>query len=144
MARGWILQERLLSQRTIFFVFFGEQLSWECTELVANELFPNGVPTYGYAIPVWGEDTPSKLNNLLSQSLVARRSNKVWYDLIMKYTACNMSFEQDIFLALSGLARRYKEMFRDKYLAGLWRKDLICGLLWGAVPRPKYSGLSSG
>jgi hypothetical protein len=146
MMRGWVLQERLLSKKNMF---FGKQLSWECTELVANELFPNGVLSYGYSIPAWGVDTPFKLKTLLSQNPAPGLSNEVWYDLVTKYTACNLSFEHDVFPAISGLARRYNEVFRDKYLAGLWRKDLIRGLLWDASSpvlssmRPQtYRGMS--
>jgi hypothetical protein len=130
MKRGWILQERLLSRRTIL---FGEQLSWECTELLANELLPNGVPSYGYTPPSWGEDAPFRLNTLVSFNPPGHQKNECWYQLVSKYTACDLSFEQDIFPAISGLARRYKEVFKDRYLAGLWRSDMVHGLLWCVI-----------
>lgn len=41
MKRGWVMQERLLSPRTLYFT---DQVMWECTELIANETFPGGVP----------------------------------------------------------------------------------------------------
>jgi hypothetical protein len=130
MKRGWVLQERLLSRRTIF---FGEQLSWECTELLANELLPNGVPSYGYTPPSWGEDAPFRLNTLVSFNPPGHQKNECWYQLVSKYTACDLSFEQDIFPAISGLARRYKEVFKDRYFAGLWRSDMVHGLLWCVI-----------
>ncbi|KAF2248961.1 HET-domain-containing protein [Trematosphaeria pertusa] len=41
-SRGWVVQERLLSARTLH---FGEQqLFWECHELQACEVWPNGFP----------------------------------------------------------------------------------------------------
>lgn len=33
-------------------------------------------------------------------------------------------------MALFGLAGLCGEMFKDKYLAGFWLKDLVDGLLW--------------
>ncbi|KAL2070179.1 hypothetical protein VTL71DRAFT_13205 [Oculimacula yallundae] len=39
--RGWVIQERLLSPRTIS---FGSQIFWECHELEACETWPDGLP----------------------------------------------------------------------------------------------------
>ncbi|KAF4635730.1 hypothetical protein G7Y89_g2360 [Cudoniella acicularis] len=41
--------------------------------------------------------------------------------------------ENDILTALSGLATRYQELGRGRYVAGLWEEDLIQGLLWYSV-----------
>jgi hypothetical protein len=35
-----------------------------------------------------------------------------------------------MFSAMLGLAHRCEEVFRDSYLAVLWRKDLMHGILW--------------
>ena len=39
--RGWVLQERLLSHRILH---FGQQVFWECRQLLACETFPEGLP----------------------------------------------------------------------------------------------------
>jgi hypothetical protein len=41
LARGWVLQKRILSPRS---VFFGAQLTWKCAEMIAMEVFPEGLP----------------------------------------------------------------------------------------------------
>ncbi|RYP70250.1 hypothetical protein DL771_005553 [Monosporascus sp. 5C6A] len=41
-SRGWVVQERLLSPRTVH--FGAEQVFWECPELAACESFPAGLP----------------------------------------------------------------------------------------------------
>lgn len=40
--RGWVIQERLLSPRTIH--FGQEQIFWECREIKACEAYPEGIP----------------------------------------------------------------------------------------------------
>jgi hypothetical protein len=41
--RGWVLQERILSPRALY--FGREQLFWECREFVACESYHRGLPT---------------------------------------------------------------------------------------------------
>jgi hypothetical protein len=41
--RGWVVQERLLSPRTIH---FATPVFWECRELIACETYPTGLPSH--------------------------------------------------------------------------------------------------
>jgi hypothetical protein len=40
MARGWVLQERLLSRRSLY---FGAHTFWECSEQLGSEAFPRDI-----------------------------------------------------------------------------------------------------
>jgi hypothetical protein len=40
--RGWVLQEQLLSPRSL--LFHRDQISWECCEMEASEVYPGGFP----------------------------------------------------------------------------------------------------
>ncbi|KAF1832342.1 hypothetical protein BDW02DRAFT_600061 [Decorospora gaudefroyi] len=141
MRRGWVLQERLLSPRSIY---FGRQLSWECAELLANQLFPAGTPSKNRHIS-WGHNTPFKLKTMLCHDTElagelirvgpeTEKRNRIlyqrWLQVVDMYAACNLSFEDDVFPAISGLARRFNEALDDVYLAGLWQGDLVRGLMW--------------
>jgi hypothetical protein len=57
--RGWILQERLLSPRVLYFA--DDQLYWECCELDASESFPTGIPS-----EIRGHDFYPNFKNTLS------------------------------------------------------------------------------
>ncbi|KAH7091328.1 hypothetical protein FB567DRAFT_589221 [Paraphoma chrysanthemicola] len=147
MLRGWILQERLLSPRSIY---FDHQLHWECSELMACEYFPEGVPRQvqqrlvGYP-QRWGVDYPLKITTLiLDARSVAEQlletpvelathwtsPYQAWMKVIERYSRCYLTHESDCLLALSGLAKHFAREFDDEYLAGLWRKDLLEELLW--------------
>ncbi|KAF4333693.1 heterokaryon incompatibility [Fusarium beomiforme] len=45
-----------------------------------------------------------------------------------------MKEQRDKLVAISGLAEQMSCIVNDKYASGLWRKDLIRGLLWKTLP----------
>ena len=135
MGRGWVLQERLLSTRS---VYFGEQLQWECAELLASEYFPDGFMHREFATS-WGVRQPYKLKTMLSQSrstLPLQEDRRLqttfncWIEIVRSFCKCVLSYESDCFPALSGLAKYFAQKLDDEYMAGLWRKDLFRQLLW--------------
>jgi hypothetical protein len=156
--RGWVLQERLLSRRT---VFFGEQLRWECSETIATEAFPSRIPGLagppGLGLP--GINAPLRLGTVLKRRYgTATQKYKCdshnydgWQSIVEQFTRCRLSYEKDFLPALSGLASRFQAELGSQYHAGLWRNDLIRGLLWthdfgvddACPPRPaKYRGMA--
>jgi len=68
---------------------------------------------------------------------------RLWYDLVEEYTPRKFTDISNRLVAISGLARMYGAMIRHPtYVAGLWKEDLIRGLLWhvkGATLIPKGS-----
>jgi hypothetical protein len=59
LRRGWVFQERLLSPRT---VYFGTQVTWECSHLSACEVFPEGTPgSTGLQDTYWSNREPGRL-----------------------------------------------------------------------------------
>ena len=132
--RGWVLQERLLSRRT---VYFGKQLRWECSTTVATEAFPNRTPGWsGTEFP--GIDGPFRLGTLLTRrSGVAtgkhwkdNENYEGWQDIAEKFTQCKLSYDEYFLPAISGLAYSFQAELDSQYHAGLWRNDLVNGLLW--------------
>lgn len=118
--RGWVVQERLLSPRTIH---FGSPSFWECRRMVACETYPQGLLSYK-ASPsekIW----PGNFANALS-----RNPLDVWEYTLETYTSCSLSKEHDKLVAISGIARMLQPFIQSDYLAGLWRKHLLRGLLW--------------
>jgi hypothetical protein len=152
ISRGWVLQERLLSPRS---VYFEHKLEWECPELLASEYYTDGVPRDDVLRPspnIWGDHTPFRLKNLiLDLRYVADESNlqrsgywsskyECWMRLVETFSHCNLTYESDYLLALSGLAKHFIQEFDDECLAGIWRKDIFHQLLWYRVFSPQLTG----
>ena len=134
MSRGWVLQERLLSPRSIY---FGEQLHWECAESSACETFPEKKPQPFWGRLRFGHSVPLRISTLLNEEIPwnpeAEPNINVyqsWMQVVERFTSCKLSFEEDCFPALSGLQRKYEVVLRDRYLAGLWFNDIINELAW--------------
>jgi Heterokaryon incompatibility protein (HET) len=116
-TRGWVLQERLLSPRTLH--FGPSELGWECRTCIKCEC------TATSARSRRGE-------SLLKSALV----KKDWAKLVKEYTRMHLTFSRDRLPAISGLA---SAMFRlrpsDRYLSGLWESTLADDLMWHVDPR---------
>jgi hypothetical protein len=48
----------------------------------------------------------------------------------LKVSRCQLTLEDDAFPAISGIAQAFKNILQDRYVAGIWRDDMIHGLLW--------------
>jgi hypothetical protein len=57
-----------------------------------------------------------------------------WYDIVRQFTTRSLTKDTDTLPALAGLARQFQRITKDVYCAGLWKKDLIRGLLWDRLP----------
>ena len=133
--RGWVFQERFLSKRILHFT--GEEIVWECREQTLCEC--------SHALTAWSAsdslDSKSALDRHLSSAIITQPGD-AWRDIVVRYTKLNLTFQKDIFPALSGLAENFvlhasnttigsfmKLSSRD-YCAGLWRQNLKIDLLW--------------
>lgn len=55
---------------------------------------------------------------------------QVWNGILKAYARCALTKPSDKFVAISGVAKDSAKAIDDEYLAGLWRRNLINGLLW--------------
>lgn len=136
-TRGWVLQERILSPRVLH---FGErQILWECREGDAAEIYPDGVPDkIRHSVARFKNLDPDRhiANNKTGSSSVAYRS---WFQIVRAYTACDLSFPGDKLVALSAVVEVMRNILRDEYVAGMWRRYLEFELLWSLSERRKES-----
>lgn len=137
--RGWTLQERLLSPRTL--EFGTRQLRFLCQHN------PRGL-TDGWRLKP--EATKSRQDNL--QDIVVLQENfdaladirrqrddteyekamENWFNLVNVYTHRRLTLPSDKILAISGIAERYGKVFGDQYCAGIWRSTFARALYWKA------------
>jgi hypothetical protein len=122
----------MLSPRSIY---FGDVLSWECSTIIANEVFPGGIPFTRGCQPHWGQHKPLRLPRLLDlddKGLLNKHDelHRRWLFISIEYSRCSLTYQVDALPAISGLARAFSKALQDTYLVGLWRGNLIPSLLW--------------
>lgn len=136
--RGWVLQERLLSPRTLYFT--DTQLFWECSRSHLCEMYPSKkesrmtlreeylVDTFHWA-PLCKNNARGRQNGHFNVDEYQRHHYR-WFELVKSYSTCTLTFPTDKFVAISALARRLQTYIQDDYIAGMWRKSLEADLLW--------------
>ena len=125
-TRAWVLQEVLLAPRILH--YDKDQVFWECLELRACELFPNGIPNNtsqkisldAYSIR---NDVILKYHNPLFQRY------RLWQRAVEDYSKHSLTFpDKDKLIAISGIARSLVP--EQEYLAGMWKSILPHQLMW--------------
>ncbi|KAI1748210.1 heterokaryon incompatibility protein-domain-containing protein [Xylaria castorea] len=131
--RGWVFQERYLSPRVLY--FSTTQIFWECFEEAKCESFPKGIPFHfsdKNLSTLWdfaeANETPSSHPNDKTVMPIAVYS--VWRDLVKQYSQCSLTKARDKFPAFAGIAKLFREITGDVYLAGLWQSRFLEGLDW--------------
>jgi hypothetical protein len=76
--RGWVLQERLLSSRILY--FGNRQLFWECDRAANNEVFPKRIPSGETMI-----DGRDSIKELFSNFFEGHESFPIWMLLVESF-----------------------------------------------------------
>ncbi|KAF1979904.1 HET-domain-containing protein [Bimuria novae-zelandiae CBS 107.79] len=120
--RGWVMQERLLSRRTVYFsTQLNRELPISFTSIECPGRIVNLLPSQSHS-----GNEPQAINVISGQSLLYYS----WLWLVQEYMRCNLTVAIDRLPTISGLARHFYQVFPQEYVAGLWREDLLYGLLW--------------
>lgn len=73
----------------------------------------------------------SKLsNNVPQEQTILEEVRHAWRELVEAYSARNLTEHSDKLLAIGGVVYRFQTLFRDEYMAGLWRRQFPENLLW--------------
>ena len=129
-SRGWVVQERALSSRTLF--YRAGAISWECVE---TEFEERGVKEQA-------DQPKSRFYNLSliklgkldlstpSESLLMFHT--YWTKLLGFYSATHLTRPSDRLVAISGVISKIRQSTQLTPLAGLWKEILPAELLWKA------------
>lgn len=129
-TRGWVVQERALCPRTLYFSSIG--IHWECRTCNAWEQRPNmhyfetrsntfmgsQILKYGIARALRAE----------KQTLTDWHDN--WWRLVATYTRCNLTHPTDRWPAIAGIADILQTVVKYDLIAGPWQQELTKDLLW--------------
>ncbi|KAF5875518.1 putative chlorogenic acid esterase precursor protein [Botrytis fragariae] len=120
-SRGWTLQERLLSPRTVHFT--REEVFWECHTKFVSE-----------SSPFCSIETES-----LRKYKLSIRS---WNKIVRNYSGRHLTYAKDRLIALAGLAEEIKQETKSEYFAGMWYNNLLAQLCWSVVGHDVYQRIS--
>jgi hypothetical protein len=143
LSRAWVVQERLLSKRNIF--FHGPELALDCCTAQFSETHPRGknhpnaeklpVKTSMYLI----------LEHITNTSRVSPDDAKLifeslWVQVVTDYSAAELTKEEDRAVALQGVVDLIQARTNNRwtYIAGLWREFLPVQLLWSSAAGEPY------
>ncbi|KAH6846943.1 HET domain protein [Chaetomium sp. MPI-CAGE-AT-0009] len=125
-TRGWTFQEAALSRRMV--CFDDNQLLWKCSSRHESE--------DGLWVRVVSEATTKRGDwnvwACLAQLGGGEPSYAFWYRMMQDYSSRRFTFEKDKLPALAGIVEVFKDHVNDAPLVGLWRGDMLKGLLWRA------------
>ncbi|KAI1211173.1 HET-domain-containing protein [Annulohypoxylon truncatum] len=152
LSRAWVLQERILSTRNLY--FGSKQVFWECFETNCCETVPNTSLDKPSNYPSYSRLHRTESSTYKWKPLIHPKKGRSiaqptdWDSVILTYSQCNLTFPCDKLVAISGLAKRMGYIMRteygdgyDTYLAGLWEHTMPESLLW--VPKIIGSRISS-
>ncbi|RDW63573.1 hypothetical protein BP6252_11118 [Coleophoma cylindrospora] len=146
MSRGWTMQEDFLARRLLLFT--KHTMTWECLEHAERENGehiterggPNRKSTRDFTSRYWKRSVAALGANSGSDQEASLRQDisdwaettpyEMWHKTVQEYSKRRLTKHGDRLPALSGLAELVQEITGDSYCAGLWKNDLIRGLLW--------------
>ncbi|KXH61321.1 heterokaryon incompatibility protein [Colletotrichum nymphaeae SA-01] len=130
-TRAWVLQERLLSPRVLY---FGQrQILWECHQKEDAEIYPDG-------LLIDLSRFPNRFKGFCHNQLGWRPRDHgdlskyhYWCNIVNTYTRAKLTFPGDKLIALSAVAKAVRVLLQDSYVAGMWRRSLVRELLWSVA-----------
>lgn len=147
-TRGWVFQERLLSRRTLHYtpheLVFECRQGFQCECTIEQQIKPKGPVKFKDQFlsnkTLFAEDWNNNLDFLFAQDNGSSTDIKErkpatdfdWYNIVEGFTQLNLTYDSDRLPALYGLCESKLRALSapDEYLFGLWKSDLIGGLLW--------------
>jgi len=128
--RGWVLQERILSPRTLN---FGPYLIWQCRESSLDEysILQRSVYNFGVDLSrMFFEVMENKRKFCIPWSEMDNAINDVWGHILASYSNAALTFQSDRLKAISGVITVIEKHTGWKNMAGLWEPFLWRELLW--------------
>ncbi|CAK1355566.1 hypothetical protein CB0940_00718 [Cercospora beticola] len=150
--RGWVVQERLLSPRTIY--YGKEHIFWDCRQTSDHEQQPfEGSNAYGGAQKEEDKKFNIREHDVLLDNGMTGKLKRcysklqmldvdgrdlmwesilrtTWHLIVSAYTNSTLSLDQDKSRALAGAGALIQKKFSMKASFGLWHDFFLTDLLW--------------
>ncbi|KAJ8122919.1 hypothetical protein ONZ43_g1004 [Nemania bipapillata] len=126
--RAWVLQERVLSPRTLHFT--ERQVYWECWQYHQGEdlecQYLGVMKKDAYPVAL----SPSSL--LREDITPGSELPQGWWYMSSEYTGCGLTFQADKLVAISGVVQKLGSRLNITYMKGVWKEFLHRSVLWSA------------
>lgn len=123
--RGWVLQERMLASRTLFWTTQG--LFWQCNELETSEYgtidTPWAYPKIQRIINEFASPTPETDKGYGS-------ARTIWFRLLEKFSTTKLTVATDRIPAITGLGEEIARLSGKEYDMGVFDHNLAQQLAW--------------
>jgi len=133
--RGWVLQERILSPRSIHFC--RDQIRWQCSNppFYKSERFPDGFD-FGFVYPTF-----RKLSTAPSTLELQSETGTLDYLYVANTYSelCLTYMDTDRYPAFGAIAEYYCRRFNEDYIAGFLKCHLPLALGWQVGNSPSAS-----
>lgn len=150
--RGWVVQERLLSPRTIY--YGKEHIFWDCRQTSHHEQQPfEGSDAHDQAKKEGEKKFDIREHDLLLDNAMTGKLKRCyskiqmldvgdrdlvwesilrtsWHLIVAAYTHSTLSLDQDKMRALAGAGALVQKKFNMKASFGLWHDFFLTDLLW--------------
>lgn len=142
--RAWVVQERSLSPRTLYFSKVG--VHWECCTMTMFEdddiwedgsyegltSFETGRLKYGVSKVLRNNQGTNKLGlgERYSRQYEVGNWHDQWWHLVGLYTGCKLTHMSDRWPAISGLAAMFEKATGSPIVSGIWKSRLMNDILW--------------
>lgn len=113
--RGWVLQERLLPPRIIYFT--RDKLYWSCFTTTEEE--ENSDPKL-----------PQRQCMFQSKDQGIEYISMHWETVLSDYIKCSVTFDRDRLMAIDGITRRFEQYYCVSIFAGILDDQTGRSLLW--------------
>ncbi|EIW60372.1 HET-domain-containing protein [Trametes versicolor FP-101664 SS1] len=137
-TRAWVVQERLLAPRTLYYGATG--LAWECAECSATENVPHGeVAEFSPKASFF--EIMRQLRPAVQEEErgpdpeLQEKVHALWLTILAAYGRCSLTRFDDRLVAVSGVLRRVEATTGWRSMWGIWRDSVLVDLLW-LVDRP--------
>lgn len=137
--RGWTLQERTLSYRTLY--YGKRQIYWQCPssrKAADGENLPVSASTSVWNLSSDHSEWPNVLGlrdvDFESDPDAELTVHQIWRNVLKIYASRRLTKQTDKLPALAGMAAFVHNVYQDEYIAGFWLKDLLVSLVWTPVP----------
>jgi len=130
--RGWVLQERMLASRTLFWTEDG--LFWQCSELHASEF--EAAIEFDQFDPQRTFPLLDEVANSLTSENDYPNPHYAWTKVLAEFSTKALTVTTDKLAAVEGLANEVARLTSRTYESGVWRHNLYLELAWSARFRP--------
>lgn len=123
-SRAWALQESLLSPRILYYAT--KDLIWKCQTGTSVAVKETHNPYY----QVTNGRLPKETFGFSGKVNILAQQTRIWKDIIKDYSGRKLSLSEDRLPALAGIAAELQKVWKDDYVAGMWRRCLVRYLGW--------------